>query len=131
MLDLTLFVVFILLSIIIIALGLFRPEHTELSLVGFVFLFLLSMVILEGNIQYKVGEDINTTYNYSCIETCDQTGNTSLMLSSTTITNRDVYDTFTAGGTLSHLVGYWLAIASIIGFIGVLMSLKYQFKKGG
>lgn len=65
--DLTLFVVLLSLSLILIAIGLFRPEHTELALVGFVFLFLLSLVLIVGDLQYKTGYTERLTYgdNYT------------------------------------------------------------------
>jgi hypothetical protein len=49
---------------VLIALGLFRPEHTELSLVGFVFLFLLGIVILNGQLVYKIGTSTNSSFDY-------------------------------------------------------------------
>jgi hypothetical protein len=113
--DLFLFCVFLALSVILIAMGLFRPEHAELSLVGFVFLFLLALLIIGQDIQYKVGSETNVTYNY---------GVDNVTVQNTTEVSVDHYDTFTAGGSLSHTFGYWLAIASLIGFIGVILSLR-------
>ena len=112
---LTLLIIFLVLSLLLIALGLYRPEHSELSLVGFFFLFLLSLIVIGGDIQYKVG--INETYVYDNI-TLDY------------ITSRDLYATwdgeavYSYGGTLSHLIGYYMAVASAVGFIGVLVSLR-------
>ena len=124
---LELFIVFLLLSLVIVALGLFKPEHSELGLIGFLFLFLLSLVVLYGDIQYKVGEN----YTYDCLccvdgrlgQTCDD--NTSNLVK---IASIDYYVTFESGGTFSHLVGYWLAVGSFIGFIGVLMGLRGNFR---
>jgi hypothetical protein len=31
------------------------------------------------------------------------------------------------GGALSHTVGYWLIIGAVLGFIGVLMGLKFSW----
>lgn len=128
---LTLFLVFLVLSLILIALGLFRTEHTELSLIGFFFLFLLSLVILGGQIQYKTG----VIYNYGCLccgeyldeeqrpifgaHNCSDVTNSSLVITSMS----DNYETWEGGGTLSHTVGYWMAIASVAGFAGVLWGL--------
>jgi len=121
-LDLFLFIIFLALSLILIALGLIVSEHTELALIGFVFLFLLSMLMINSDIQYKVGTETNIT------NTLDAT-NTSIL--SSQIITRDSYATFTAdttlswlGRTLSHVIGYWLAIASIVGFAGVLMGYR-------
>lgn len=112
---LNLLIVFLVLSFLLVALGLFRPEHSELSLVGFLFLFLLSLIVIGGDIQYKIG--INETYIYDN-DTIDY------------ITSTDLYATWDGGGaygyggTLSHFIGYYLAVASAIGFIGVLVSFK-------
>ena len=120
--DLILFSIFLALSLILIALGLLITEHTELALIGFVFLFLLSMLMINSDIQYKVGTQTNIT------NTLDPS-NSSILTSQ--ITTVDTYATFTAnttlgwlGRTLSHVLGYWLAIASIVGFVGVLMGYR-------
>ena len=140
--DLTLFVVFLVITLVIIFLSFYAPEHSELGLVGFLFLFLLSLVILGGDIQYKTG--VNETYTYGCL-CCEQgqviggelvrnetyygctSENASLEVIG--VTKVDNYATFTAGGTVSHVVGYYLAVASLVGFIGVILGLKAQFKQ--
>lgn len=114
--DLILFCVFTALSLILIILGFARPEHTELPLIGFFFLFLLALLIINQDIQYKVGTQTNTTYSYNVDASIDYTTETSL----------DVYDTFSAGGSYSHSFGYWLAIASAVGFVGVLLGLRKE-----
>ncbi len=117
--DLVLLVVFLILSFVLITLGLFKLEHTELALIGFVFLFLLSFSFLNSDITYKIGEDINTTYIYAGAN-----------LNTTLEFQRDVYDTYTAGVDFSHSVGYWLAIISVLGFIGCFMGMPSFFKRG-
>lgn len=112
--DLTLFVIFIVLSFILIIIGLLKPEHSELSLLGFVFLFLLSLLILNSDIQYQTGEDVNISFSYD-------DGNLSI---SSFEEHRDVYDTFTMDGALAHIIGYWLALISAVGFVGVIIGLK-------
>jgi len=111
--ELILFVIFVLISLALISLGLFITEHTELSLVGFLFLFLLSMILLTGTITTKTGSVTNTTY--MCI-------NGSVSLSSEE--KIDVYQPISWDGTLSHSIGFWLAIASFIGFIGVIIGIR-------
>lgn len=133
--DLTLYLILLLLSLIIIAIGLFRPEHTEMALVGFVFLFLLGLTLEAGSIEYKTG--VNETNTYSCLccsngevtaspGICTDELNNSAQLVITKVEKVNTYSTFTAGGALSHLIGYWLMIMSIVGFIGVLVSLRAQ-----
>jgi hypothetical protein len=118
--DITLFGVFLGLSLILIALGLFRSEHTELSLVGFVFLFLLAMVVLNNQITYVIGTNTTSTFDY----TYNYAGSNLTLLTSSFEENNDIYGPINLGGNLSHTVGYWLAIASVIGFIGVILGLR-------
>lgn len=114
--DLVLFIVFLALSLILIIVGLFKAEHTELSIIGFVFLFLLSMPIIQEELTYVVGYDTNITYTYN------YSNNNTLLSSTETVANR--YGSITASSTISHRIGYWLAVASIIGFIGVLLGIR-------
>lgn len=120
--DLILFGVFTAISFILIALGLFRIEHTELSLIGFVFLFLLSMVILNGQITYKIGTNTSSNFTY----TPNASGTNITLLTSSFEEVTDIYGPITLGGALSHSLGYWLAIASIIGFIACILGLKHS-----
>jgi len=115
---LTLFCVFLVLSLILIGLGLFHKEHTELALIGFLFLFLLSIAIQNGNIEYKNGYNVSSTFDYTT------TDNTTLLTSSFE-TYTDIFTPVTFdGGFTSHLVGYWLAVISILGFIGIILGLR-------
>ena len=111
--ELIIFVVFLVLSLILIALGLFIPEHSELSLIGFFFLFLLAMLILFGTITHKTGTQNNVTCEYA-------DGNLTGSIEEVT----DIYTPITMDGTLSHSFGYWLALISVVGFIGVIVALK-------
>jgi len=119
--ELWLYLSLLVISLILIALSFYRTEHAELGIVGFTFIFLLSFVMIGGDIQYKVGT--NTTYEYDCFDTCGIGNNDTLM---TTATEIDVYDTFSAGGTLSRTVGYWLAVLGVVGIIGVFVSLRTE-----
>lgn len=129
------FVTFLVLTLMIIAIGLFRPEHTELSIIGFLFLFLLSFTIINGNIEYKTG--VNETNEYACL--CCSNGmvtpspgicnenNTNLVISK--VNKVDIYTTYNPTGLFSHWVGYYLAVASLIGFVGVMIGIKFtRFK---
>lgn len=126
-LELWLYLALLLISIILVALSLRHTEHSELGIVGFTFIFVLSFVMIQGDIQYKVGQ--NETITYSCL-CCEQGGtyecddNSSMVA---TLKERvDVYENFTAGGPLSRSVGYWLAVMAVIGFIGVFVGLKTE-----
>lgn len=119
--ELWLYLALLLISLILVALSLYRNDHAELGIVGFTFIFLLSFVMIGGDIQYKVGT--NTTYTYDCFDPCE-TGENSTQIATEVTT--DVYDTFTAGGTLSRTVGYWLAVLGVVGLIGVFVSLRSE-----
>ena len=138
--ELTLFLIFLFLSLVLVALGLFRTEHSELALGGFFFMFLLSLiVVLGGNIQYKTGE----IYDYTCLccgehidyerqelvfgaFNCTESNSSSLVMTSKTNT----YTTFNGEGVLGHLVGYWLTIISVLGLVGVFFGFK-KSRMGG
>lgn len=104
--DLTLFIVFLGMSLTLIALGLFRPEHSELSLIGFVFLFLLSFQILNGSLVYETGKQIDYSYDNGTLTQVNETL---------------LYSPTTQGANLSKSFGFYLAIASFLGFVAVLV----------
>jgi len=117
------FAMFVTLALVLIGLGLLNREHSELALIGFLFLFLLSLIIINGDIQYKSGE--TTVNSYICDSTCR---NDTINLQSYTTTNvySNMEDVSLANSTLTHLVGYWLAVSSILGFIGVILGLRHS-----
>lgn len=119
--ELILFVIFLVLSFILIALGLFKSEHSELSLIGFLFLFLLSLIIITNSVSYQVGTQTNVSYFYQAVHEPD-----THIINYTTETSTDVYVTSPDNNSFTHTVGYWLAIVSVVGFIGVIVSLRKQ-----
>jgi hypothetical protein len=119
----------------VIALGFYRQEFSALGIAGFFFLFILSFVFMQGNIQYKTGS--NETNIYACL-CCDQgyvigvpyyegsnngCTNESATLSIIKIIKLDNYETWDAGGVTTHWVGYILAVMSVIGLIGIFVSI--------
>lgn len=115
---LELFAFFVALSLILIYIGLTRPTESAQAIIGFLFLFLLSLVVLGNNLEYKVGEQTNTTYIYSVANG-----------SQINLTIEDkalVYTPYndTTGIFNTHRLGYFMAVASAVGLIGVLVSLK-------
>lgn len=116
--ELILFIIFLVLSFILITLGLFKTEHSELSLIGFLFLFLLSLIIISNSVSYQIGTETNTSYSY--------TADVTPLLNNTYEITRDIYVTSPDNNSFTHTVGYWLAIVSIVGFIGVIVSLRKQ-----
>ena len=117
--ELILFSTFILISLVLIALGLYRLEHTELSLVGFVFLFLLSMVVIGDNLTYQTGETTNITNTHGVVN-----GTTVLTFSSEVTTYDYQIYTDTSGFFTTHNFGYLLAVLSVIGAIGSFVSIR-------
>jgi len=135
--DLILFVIFLLLSFLLIILGLIKTEHSELALIGFVFLFLLSIVLIANDIQIKSGYDIEEAYiyalnlstgsyhiDYDGTFSKDITNLEDALLVHKNITSVNTYENIDLGGNLSHIFGYWLAVISVIGFLGVIIGLK-------
>jgi hypothetical protein len=120
---LTFFILFLALAFVLIGLGLFKHEHTELSLIGFVYLFLLSMLILNGSIEYVTGTNTSSQFGY----TTNYNGLNLTLLTSSNETVVNNYAPMVLNGTLAHIIGYWLAVISIVGFIGVILSIR----KGG
>jgi len=107
---LTLFGVIVAICLVLIVIGLVRPSESAQALVGFFLLFLMSLIILNGTLEYETGAEINTTYSYTGTQVTD---------TDQIVTNRYAF----FNDTTSHRVGYYLAIASGIGFAGVLWSV--------
>lgn len=118
---LEIFSVFTLISLILIVLGFIKEKYSEQALIGFVFLFLLSMEILGGSIQYETGK--NSTA-YAVYEVVNDTTNR------TVIYTNEVQNLESFNDSLSHRLGYYLAIASVLGFIGVIIGLRRGMKEG-
>lgn len=111
-------------AILIVFIGLYRTEHSELAIIGFILIFYLGMTIINNNLQYKTGT--NETYNYEYYNfTNPATGlnETDLNLNNKFIT--DYYSTFDEVGFFnSHNLGYWLVTFSILGFLSIFISLR-------
>ena len=103
-----------LISLVMITIGLSRPSESSQALVGFLFLFLLGVVLINGSLEYQVGENINTSYTY--------VNSSSSQINNTVEYRSDIYKNF--DDTTSHRFGYYLALASAVGFIGVIIGLK-------
>jgi hypothetical protein len=113
---LQLFVLFLILSIILIALGLRFTEHTELVLIGFVFLFTCGGVVLSNNVEVHSLTNSTVSYIY--------TNSSSLALNSTNTQSLDIYSSESIDSGMSHTFGLYIMIAAGFGFIFVLFNLK-------
>lgn len=116
---LLLFGFFLVLSIVLIVIGLAKPEESAQVIIGAVFLFLLSLVLINTNLEYKTGEQVNTTYSY--------VGNTT-QINTTIEVSADIYTTYNDDNT--HTFGYWLAIGSFMIFLMAILGLKGGFRRG-
>lgn len=105
-----LFAVFVVISFVMIYIGLTNSTESAQALIGFFFLFLLSFVLINSNLEYKTGEQRNTTYAVN-------------FTSETIVYNYQAYSDTTSLFNTKR-AGIYLTIASAIGFIGVLFSLR-------
>ena len=108
---LELFVIFLVISFVLITIGLIKQEESAQALVGFFFLFLLGLVLINNNLEYKTGE----------VTTIDNTfsgGNLTNSMENVTYSYTPYNDSNT------HNFGYWLSIAAVIGFALVMIGLK-------
>lgn len=103
---LTLFFALLALATIVCVLGYFTGDEPYLT-VGLFFFFLLSILILNGQITYQTGEAKNTTYIYNSTD-----------LSGTQETTAYTYTAW--NDTTSTRIGWGLAIIS---FLGTALSL--------
>ena len=114
--ELILFISFVFVALVLVALGLFFSDHTEVALLGFLLFFLVGMIMLTGTITHKVGTENNITCAYS-------SGN----LTGSSEQARDIYEPISWDGNFSHTLGYFMVIAAIAGFIGCASSIKKFF----
>lgn len=73
-------------------------------------MFLLSMIILFGGLEYRQGSSVNASYSTTLGVT---------HVSQTTTYNYAVYNDST-----THNMGFYLALAGAIGMIAMLVSLR-------
>jgi hypothetical protein len=116
--ELVLFILFLVISFVLITLGLIFSNHTELSLIGFTFLFLLSFPIITENITYTTGSNTYSQFNYSSLD-----GNYTLLTSSYE-SQTDIKTSIFEESDLSHYFGYYMAVISVVGFIATLIGIK-------
>ena len=98
-------------ALVLIVLGLFKSNHSEMAIIGFILLFLISIELLSGTLQYKTG------YNSTITDTRTY-NNKTFEVSQNTYQNYN--------DSTSRRLGYYLAIGSLVGFVGVIISLRRQ-----
>jgi len=126
---LELWLTFVGISLVLIILGFWRSEHSELPLVGFFFLFLLSFVVMGNNLEYETGYSEFYVYgdNYDYYHYDDYNGTTkeddlNLFHLNHTLQYSSYNDT--TGVFNTHLFGYFMAVVSAVGFAGTLFGLR-------
>lgn len=112
---LSLFLLFIFISLVLIIIGIFRPEHSEQAMVGFGLLFILGITLINGSITYPVGDNTTISNTYSIY-------NESVVLSSSIETKEITYSDFQDSS--SHTFGYWISIVSAFGLFGVIIGFR-------
>lgn len=99
-------------SLTLVLLGLFRPNESGFALIGFTLFFILSLIVLNGNLEIEKGANVSTSFSY------DGSGN----INSSGQSIEYSYNSW--DNSTSKQVGFWLSIASAIGFIWMLYSIK-------
>jgi hypothetical protein len=113
---LTLFLALLALSVVVILLGYFTDDEPYLT-VGLFFIFLLSFVILTGNLEYQTGTDRSGTFTF-----INQSGNlTTFGFNETLDVQYQAWDDDT-----SHGVGWGLAVVT---GLGIGLSLYHTRKR--
>jgi len=107
---LILYGVLLTISIILIVLGLAKPSESAQAIIGFFFLFLLAVSMIGGGVEYKTGDNTTIDYTYA-----------NGSISSSIEVRADNYKNFSDAD--SRRFGIYLAIASAIGFAGVMFSI--------
>lgn len=130
-------------SLILIIAGKFI-DAPGLQMGGYTFLFLMGLVVLFGNLEYKTGEIASTTpvyaaacvygfpdCNFQCLQDCI---NPEVYVVNNTLTTTYTYTAFEneiyAGVNLNHVIGFFICIVSGLGFAIVLMNLdKFKLRE--
>ncbi len=129
---LSIFLTFLCLSMLLIILGFWNKFDSYLTLIGFAFLFSLSIIIINEDLEYSTGYNELYIYgnNYSDYH-WDYTGNepnpNSQAVNLFHMNNTIIYTEFE--GASAKFFGYWLAVISVVGFALTLMTLKSGTKE--
>jgi hypothetical protein len=127
---LTLFIVLLVLSLATIVISQYT-NAPPLSLTGYLFVFILGLVLLTGNVEYKSGEI--TSYTYLCGGQCfDNRSSTYFNLTNAQSVSSEIKtDTYTnysgevvSGIMLHHVFGFFMSILAAFGFVITLLHLK-------
>lgn len=107
-----LFAFIFVLAAALVVVGLVKRNISGSALIGFSLIFILSQIVIAGNLEYSTAVNTTTTFTY------DVNGSVS------STDQRIVYDYIPWNDDTSQQVGYWLAIASAISFIIMLYQIR-------
>lgn len=104
------FIPLMVLGLVLVVLGIVFTQHTELAIVGFVFLLVLGLQMNTGQVEYRTGSNITASvgYNGSSIDT---------------ITQNVQYAYVPFNNSLSEMFGKYTAIAAAFGVIVMFFAL--------
>jgi hypothetical protein len=103
-------------SLALITLGFIVKDHTEITLIGFVLMFLISMSVMVSGLTYKVGENVTISYEYA---------NESIgQINKTVIESSDTYANDPANTGINRSFGFFMTILSVVGFSAVFYSMR-------
>ena len=115
---LSLFLVIFIFSFLLIALGvIFYDRWSGLAIVGFTFLFLLSTIILNGQLEFESGSTVASTYGYGVNGTITSTNQTISYI-----------QTYWKDNT-SHWVGLLSSVISAISCFAILINLGIDYRR--
>ena len=97
-----------------IVLGLVWSSHSEFAIVGFVFAFLLGLMLMNGSVNYRVGTNTTSDIFYTAGD-------------ATQVNQTFTYSYTPFNDTDSQLFGKYSAIASALGFVVMLFMLTRSF----
>jgi len=111
-----LYITIALFCVILVILGLALSEYGGLAMIGFAIFFIISVIMLTGNIEIKSGESLLTNYTY----------NGSNILSTEETMSYQYTDW---SDKYSKQIGFWSLIGSAFGFIFMLFSINKSKRK--
>ena len=103
-----------LLALAMVLIGLFWISHSEFAIVGFVFAFLLGLMMMNGTVEYKIGSNQTADIFYTAGDATQV--NQTVEYSYTPFSDSD-----------STVFGKYTAIAAAFGFVLMLFMLARSF----
>lgn len=103
-----LFIPLVVLCLVLIFAGFIFKTHTELAILGFVFLFVLSTQLSQGAVQYRTGSNITASIGYNGT-------------SASVISQSIDYKYVPFNDATSTMIGKYLSYGAAFGFVIVMI----------